>query len=297
MTGHIILCADDYALAPGVSRAIRMLAAANRISATSAIVTGPKWAHEAQALKPLINDIAVGLHLNLTLGSPLNAEWAANRGGTFPSLRALIVATHMGQIRNAGIANEIERQLDAFEVGLGVPPDHVDGHEHVHVLPNIRGALLAILKRRYPSRKILVRDPAPNSAHAFNPLAPRAKSLALRLFTRHMRSDIERHGLLYNDNFAGLTAFEATQIAVARDFAAAATLEGWRPLAVCHPGFPDAELAAIDPVTERRQLEFDALMGPMSMIQNIWQPIRDQDGSVQWQQSKMERLARVGRRA
>ena len=291
MTGHIILCADDYALAPGVSRAIRMLAAANRISATSAIVTGPKWAHEAPALKPLINNIAVGLHLNLTLGSPLNAEWAANRGGTFPSLRALIVATHMGQIRNAGIANEIERQLDAFETGLGVPPDYVDGHEHVHVLPLVRAALIAILKRRYPERQILVRNPSPALARIFSGSVPWLKTLALRFMSRSMRRDAENAGLICNDRFSGLTDFEPTEAAVLRDFKDAASLEGWRPLAMCHPGFPDAELAVLDPITKRRQLEFDAMMAPRPLVLNLWRPRRTPNGQVQWARSQTEQHA------
>ena len=37
---------------------------------------------------------------------------------------------------------------------------------------------------------------------------------------------------------------------------------GARPLVMCHPGFPDAALAAIDTVVERRQDEYDYLAGP-----------------------------------
>ena len=39
----IILCADDYALTEGVSRAIGELAAARRLSATSVLVTSAHW--------------------------------------------------------------------------------------------------------------------------------------------------------------------------------------------------------------------------------------------------------------
>ena len=117
MTGHIILCADDYGLSPGVSQAIRMLAAANRISATSAIVTRPNWPREAAALKPLMSGIAVGLHLNLTLGAPLGNNSHLARHGQFPRLRRLTLAVYSGQLRFAEIASEIERQLDAFCLG------------------------------------------------------------------------------------------------------------------------------------------------------------------------------------
>ena len=50
----------------------------------------------------------------------------------------------------AEIRAEIERQLDTFEKHLGFPPDHIDGHEHVHVLPGIRQSLFEVVSRRYP---------------------------------------------------------------------------------------------------------------------------------------------------
>ena len=46
----IILCADDYALTEGVSRAIGELAAAQRLSATSVLVTSAHWPAAAPRL-------------------------------------------------------------------------------------------------------------------------------------------------------------------------------------------------------------------------------------------------------
>ena len=46
----IILCADDYAMTEGVSRAIGELAAAQRLSATSVMVTSPHWPATAPRL-------------------------------------------------------------------------------------------------------------------------------------------------------------------------------------------------------------------------------------------------------
>jgi predicted glycoside hydrolase/deacetylase ChbG (UPF0249 family) len=45
----------------------------------------------------------------------------------------------------------IRTQLDAFEDVWGAPPDFVDGHQHVHQLPQVREALLAELVHRYGS--------------------------------------------------------------------------------------------------------------------------------------------------
>jgi predicted glycoside hydrolase/deacetylase ChbG (UPF0249 family) len=69
----LILCADDYALTEGVSRAIGELAAARRLSATSAMVTTPHWPAMAPRLAVHRGHLAVGVHLNLTLGAPAGA--------------------------------------------------------------------------------------------------------------------------------------------------------------------------------------------------------------------------------
>ena len=58
------------------------------------------------------------------------------------------------------IRAEIGRQLDRFETALGFPPDHIDGHQHVHVLPGIRRALFREVEHRYRVRPPLMRDPS-----------------------------------------------------------------------------------------------------------------------------------------
>ena len=91
MSGRmIILCADDYALTEGISRAIGELAAARRLSATSVMVTTPHWPATAPRLRAHRGHLAVGLHLNLTLGSAAGADAEAwRRPGSFPDRNAL----------------------------------------------------------------------------------------------------------------------------------------------------------------------------------------------------------------
>ena len=289
MTGRIILCADDYGLSPGVSQAIRMLIAANRISATSAIVTRPSWMQDAAALKPLRSEAAFGLHLNLTLGAPLSKDWRFNSSDRFPGISRLIAAAYTGRLKSSVVTAEIECQLDRFETGIGNPPDFIDGHEHVHVLPVVRSSLLSILKRRYARRPLLIRDPSPTAIKAGAGRGPRFKILALKLLARNIKRDVTRTGFITNDCFGGVTAFSASAAAVTDDFAAAADLQGWRPLVMCHPGYPDAELARLDTVTARRQFEYDALMGTSPLSHMIWRPARSPEGVVAWPASAMER--------
>ena len=67
----ILICADDYGIAPGVSAAIRELVAAKRLSATSCMVVGTWWEVEAARLRPFKGSVDIGLHFTLTDFPPL----------------------------------------------------------------------------------------------------------------------------------------------------------------------------------------------------------------------------------
>lgn len=282
MSGRIILCADDYALTAGVSQAIRMLAAAARISATSAIVTQPGWPRDAAALKPLAEGLAIGLHLNFTLGRPRLAGSRFAQRGEFPGLKRLITMAKTGRLDHSQVAAEIEAQLDAFEAGVGAAPDFIDGHEHVHILPVIRPALLRVAQRRYGGRGLLIRDPSRTFLGRSPSSRLRAKGLALRYLGFSMGRDIRAAGFVSNDRFGGVTQFDASNERVVLEFRAASDIDGWRPLVMCHPGFADAELRGIDRIADRRQTEFEVLMRPTPPMGQIWHPARRADGTVDW---------------
>lgn len=140
----VVLCADDYAQDAGVSRAVRGLAAAGRLTATSCLVLSPRWREEAAALAPLRGKLDVGLHLDAT--SPFAALAGHGAGLGAVMARAALRLSRAGEV-----AHWLEPQFDAFERAWGAPPDHVDGHQHVQQFAGIREALLACIARRYAS--------------------------------------------------------------------------------------------------------------------------------------------------
>jgi chitin disaccharide deacetylase len=287
-SGRIILCADDYGLSPAISDAIRVLATAERISATSCIVTQSRWMQDAAALKPLRGALAVGLHLNFTLGRPLSGSACLTSNGGFPTITRRILQTFLHRIDRAAVAIEIEHQLNVFEAGLGAPPDIIDGHEHVHVLPIIRQELLAILKRRYAGRPLLIRNPAPTLALCLRTASPRIKSAALLFLARNMGRDGGACGLTTNDCFGGVSRFVPTAKAVSEDFTQAAALDGWRPLVMCHPGFADASVTETDLLNARRQAEFDALISNPPQFPRLWRAQRLSNGTIDWSHPSLE---------
>ena len=117
----LILCADDYAMTEGVSQAIEALAEARRISATSAMVTTPHWPTHARRLARLRDRVAIGLHLNLTLGHRWRRCRRSRRTGAFLRSGGSRGALR-GQLAKEEVAAEVGRQLDRFEAELGFRP-------------------------------------------------------------------------------------------------------------------------------------------------------------------------------
>jgi chitin disaccharide deacetylase len=278
----LILCADDYALTEGVSRAIGELAAARRLSATSAMVTTPHWPAMAQRLAVHRGHLAVGLHLNLTLGAPAGIMPKLAPGGAFPGRNALMLRALPGLLGAREVRDEIERQLDAFERSIGFPPDHVDGHEHVHVLPGIRSVLLEAIARRYGTVKPLVRDPSDRWQAIAARGASRGKAMAVAALALGLAGQARSLQIPTNNGFSGFSRFDET-VPYADELAAALIEPGPRHIAMCHPGHPDAELASLDPVVQRRRMEYETLMRDATLPDRIWRPVRAADGPpVDW---------------
>jgi len=273
----IILNADDYAMTEGVSRAIGELAAARRLSATSVLATSPNWPATAPRLLVHRPHLSIGLHLDLTLGPPLGPMPRLAPAGAFPGLSALLSRAALGLLEPAEIRAEIERQCDRFERGVGAPPDHVDGHQHVHVLPGVRGVLLEVMARRYGASRPLLRILSDPISALSAPLPVRLKAVGLGMMAIGFGSAARRHGLPVNDTFGGVSNFDLDE-PYAGELERALQRPGRRHLVMCHPGHPDADLARIDTIVARRRMEYDVLMRDPSLPERIWRPSRRPDG-------------------
>ncbi len=252
----IVVCADDYGLAPGVSDAIAELIAAGRLSATSCMSLRPDWRHAAGALRALVAAAPadVGLHLTLTDHRPLGPAAGLARAGRLPPLAALLPRALARRLPPAAIAEEVRAQLAAFEVAWGGPPDHVDGHQHVHVLPGVREALVAELRRRYPAGRVWVRDCWEPPARCLRRGGGAAKALFIGALGFALHRQLRAAAIPANAGFSGLHDFSAARPfgPKMRRFLAAA---GPRPLVHVHPGRVDAVLAGCDALTTPREAE------------------------------------------
>ena len=195
----IVICADDFGLEAGVDQAIVALAEQARISATGCLVQAPGFALAAQALKNLPIDL--GLHLNLT-------EPLGQKGLCLP-LPQLLFRAYARTLSKQAIAEQIETQLDLFELHLGRSPDFIDGHLHVHQFPMIRELLIQIVQRRYAQHLPWLRDTRPSALSGHLPYMQRLKAWLIgALGAKSLARLAQRAGIQSNQAFAGAYDFD-----------------------------------------------------------------------------------------
>ncbi|KQW21152.1 hypothetical protein ASC80_13590 [Afipia sp. Root123D2] len=252
---RIVLCADDYGISPGVNRAIRDLIERRRINATSVMMLGPALDRtEIGALQQAVKanpDCAIGLHTTLTAPfTPLTLHFRPLDGGMFLPLGAMLLAALLRRLDREMIHSEIAAQIAAFTERFGRPPDYADGHQHVQIFPQVRDAFLDAIKTAAPDAWVRQcgRD-APLGKRLNNP-----KALLLDTLSATFRKLSAGSGVASNPAFAG--AYDFTR---QNDFAAlmAQFIRDLpeRGLVMCHPGFVDDTLIALDPLTHQRERE------------------------------------------
>lgn len=254
---HFWLCADDYGIAPGVNVAIRDLITRGRLNATSAMVVAPSLTHgEIDALKAA-GQAAIGLHLTLTGPfKPLTAGYAPLASGLFEPVSAMLRLAMLRRLDRAALTHEVDAQIAAFGDGFGRPPDFIDGHQHVHLFPQVRDAVLDGARRLAPNAWVRqCGSPLPLSRRLNDP-----KGLLIDWLSRAFRARAAQRGIRTNTSFAGTYTYRA-DADFARLFPGFLDNLPDGGLVMCHPGHVDAELTRLDPLTAIREREFTYLSG------------------------------------
>ena len=247
MSRRIVLCADDYGQDEAVSAGIAALAGLGRISATSCMASSNYWPQAAPLIKGFRGRIDVGLHFTLGIDPALE-------GGAYAGLGALVVAAYLRRLKRERIEETLERQLDRFEQAIGSPPDFIDGHQHVHQLPVVRDALLAVYERRLRRHAPYIRSAA-TIARRPSPV----KSLIVRgLGASTLARRMDALGIPHNREFAGVYRFGAGDYRQLMRGWLAAAHDG--SLIMCHPG-RDSARNPRDPIGASRDREYRYFAG------------------------------------
>lgn len=251
---RIVVCADDYNIAPGVSKAIRDLIAKGRLNATSVMTIFPGVDEEAKALAdtPSHAPIQIGLHLTLSGGfAPLAASPLTTSDGKLPDIMKLLSPLSLLQVSRKAVALEIEAQIEAFARAFGRPPDYVDGHQHCHLMPSVRKIFVQTVAKLAP--KAWVRQCAP--ALKSDLLSADNKTRVIGTLSLGLSRLAKRAGLAVNPSFSGAYEFAGKDkfADLFPRFIGELTEGG---VVMVHPGIIDDTLRSRDILVERREEEY-----------------------------------------
>lgn len=142
----LIVNADDFNLTAGVSRGIAEAHRAGIVTSTTVMVNLPGLRENLRHIRDLLH-LGAGLHLNLTLGSPVSPPEKV-RSLLGPDDR--FVRDVSRQLESADpeeIACEWQAQVEAFVTAVGRPPTHLDSHHNLHTRPPASEIAIEVAQR------------------------------------------------------------------------------------------------------------------------------------------------------
>jgi predicted glycoside hydrolase/deacetylase ChbG (UPF0249 family) len=249
----LVINADDFGFTDGVTRGIVEAHQAGTVSSVSLMVNTPGFVGAREALQQL-PALRAGLHLNLTAGAPLSdaarvASLIDAATGQLLPLRQLVWRAMTGALATEHVRAEVHAQL-ARAVDAGIALTHIDGHQHVHLLPGVAPVVRDAAKHFGIAR---IRQPLESLAH--RPLRVRATLVKSAL---HIAQRLTTPTAVHAEHVRGISLQGGGPFAerLQRDLASLPT--GVTELIV-HPGYVDDALTHMDDYLAPREIERDAL--------------------------------------
>ncbi len=212
----LIVNADDLAWTEGVNRGILEAHRYGLVTSASLLANGAAFSGAVASIREA-KGLGVGVHLNLSDGSPVLPRWKVaslvnERGEMTWGPGKLLWRAWTGRLR----LDEVEREWDAQIRKVkeaGIAPTHVDGHKHVHMLPGFFAVAVRVAQRN-GIRAIRVSEETPLLRGALaNGGGPRGtawkqaiEAKGLGMIAGEARELARSAGLFAADYFCGLAA-------------------------------------------------------------------------------------------
>ena len=161
MTRRLIVNADDFGRSRGTSLGIIRAHRDGIVTSTTAMMNLPGAVSDLHLARVEAPRLGLGVHLNFTAGRPLlPVEWVpslVDEHGRFLTQDAIL--QNPTRLDRDELKSELKAQVAAFTNALGRPPDHLDAHHFVHLLPPLFEVYLELAEHyRLPVRLPLPPD-------------------------------------------------------------------------------------------------------------------------------------------
>jgi predicted glycoside hydrolase/deacetylase ChbG (UPF0249 family) len=236
---RLIVNADDLGMCDAVDEGIIKAHREGIVSSATLLACGESAAHAA-ALALENPGLGVGVHLCLTrlkpLSGPAQIPTIAKRGVLPSGPLRLMAGLIYGSVDRADIAVELRAQIQKA-IELGIRPTHLDGHQHMHVMPGIFPVVARLAKEfdipviRFPVGPWLGVKGAFSNVEKF----------MLELLANTQETRINGYGFRRPDRFYGLGL--TGRLDAASVLGIIRRLPDGTSELMCHPGLRDDEAA------------------------------------------------------
>ena len=151
MVKNIILNADDLGFSLGVNNAILQAHQKGFLSHASLIANTEYFDHAIEKVIPECKDLKVGVHVNLTCAKALYKENVLTRNGFLENTFIKLLFFRKTRKVLDSLEKEIELQIIKIK-NAGISISHIDGHEHVHIIPSINKIVRRLAKKHNINR-------------------------------------------------------------------------------------------------------------------------------------------------
>src|SRR5262245_218996 len=251
---RLVVNADDLGLHPRIDAGILRAHREGIVTSATVLATGGS-AHQAIPAARS-QGLALGVHLCLTTRLPpaapaVEVKSLAPDGRFRPGWFDVVTAWISGRIRSQEVEREFRAQIDRARE-LGAQPDHLDGHQHLHLLPGISRIVIAIAReQRLPIRWPIA---SPNESWLSHPGAALKTGLIAALSLAAQRNGAS--------GLPGLGPFEAGRLDEERLLAILQRLGDGDYEIGCHPGEEVGTVAAEPSWRYGWDQELEALCSP-----------------------------------
>ncbi|KAG8455913.1 hypothetical protein GDO86_001924 [Hymenochirus boettgeri] len=145
----LLVTGDDFGYCQQRDKGIVECFHANTLSNVSLIINGSSAANAVSLAKRY--NIPIGLHANLSEGFPVCSELKKkstiiNCQGVFHGKMGIRRMLSQGRLNMSEVRKELCAQISLFQQLTGHNPQHMDGHQHIHVLPGICEVFAQVLE-------------------------------------------------------------------------------------------------------------------------------------------------------
>lgn len=136
MSRNIIINADDLGFTLGVNLAIQKAHLEGYLTHASLVANTDFFDHAVSEVLPSCPNLKIGLHLNLTVGKALHVGSFFSQNGKFNNTFVKFLFMRKTPKVLQDLESEIEAQILKLKFN-GVDIQHIDGNEHIHIIPSI----------------------------------------------------------------------------------------------------------------------------------------------------------------